>query len=55
MREAINVLRDEKFEPSVFGSGVVVSQNPRPGEPVSSGSVITLTCGPKPSKTGDLK
>ncbi len=55
MREAINVLRDEKFEPSVFGSGVVVSQNPRPGEPVSSGSVIRLTCEPKTPKTGDLK
>lgn len=51
-RKAINVLRDEKFQPVVYGSGVVVSQIPSPGEPVSSGRVIKLTCEPKTSNPG---
>ena len=51
-RKAISLLRDEKFQPVVYGSGVVVSQIPSPGEPVSSGRVIKLTCEPKTSNPG---
>lgn len=51
-RRAITLLRDEEFQPVVYGSGVVVSQVPGPGEPVSSGRVITLNCAPKASGPG---
>lgn len=54
-RKAISLLKDEKFEPVVDGSGVVVSQHPRPGEPVSSSRVIRLTCEPRTVKQGDLR
>jgi cell division protein FtsI (penicillin-binding protein 3) len=55
IRKALSVLRDEKFQPVVNGSGVVVSQNPRPGEPVSSSRVITLNCSPKEANQGGIR
>jgi cell division protein FtsI (penicillin-binding protein 3) len=54
-RTAISLLRDENFQPVVHGSGVVVSQQPRPGAPVSTSRVITLTCEPKTASLDGLK
>jgi cell division protein FtsI (penicillin-binding protein 3) len=55
IRRALSVLRDEKFQPVVNGSGVVVSQSPPPGEPVSSSRVITLNCSPKGMNQGGIR
>jgi cell division protein FtsI (penicillin-binding protein 3) len=54
-RKAISLLRDEEFQPVVNGDGVVVSQDPRPGEPVSSSRVITLTCQPRSVNQGGIR
>jgi hypothetical protein len=54
-RKAISVLKDERFQPVVHGSGVVISQNPRPGEPVSGSRVIRLTCEPRTASPGGAK
>jgi cell division protein FtsI (penicillin-binding protein 3) len=55
IRRALSLLRDEKFQPVVNGSGVVVSQNPPPGEPVSSSRVITLNCSPRGMNQGGAR
>lgn len=55
IRRALSLLRDEKFQPVVNGSGVVVSQNPAPGEPVSSSRVVTLNCSPKGMNQGGIR
>jgi len=55
IRKALGILRDEKFSPVVHGSGMVVSQRPKPGEPVSLGTEITLECQQKTSDLGGTK
>jgi len=52
IRKALGILRDEKFSPVIHGSGVVVSQRPKPGEPVRLGTEITLECRQKTSDLG---
>jgi cell division protein FtsI (penicillin-binding protein 3) len=46
-RKAVSLLTSEQFEPSVTGSGVVVSQDPPAGTPGSIGMKIALLCQPK--------
>jgi cell division protein FtsI (penicillin-binding protein 3) len=55
IRRALSVLRDEKFQPVVNGSGVVVSQHPAPGEPVAPNRVVRLTCAPRDTRQGGLR
>lgn len=47
IRRAINRLVADEFEVKVLGSGIVRNQVPRPGEPIQSGSSITLMCEPR--------
>ena len=46
-RKAVSFLTGEKFEPTVNGSGVVVSQEPHAGSPAAIGMKIVLVCQPK--------
>jgi len=55
IRKALGILRDENFSPVVHGSGMVVSQKPKPGEPVRLGTEITLECQQKTSDLGGTK
>jgi cell division protein FtsI (penicillin-binding protein 3) len=55
IRKALGILREENFSPVVHGSGVVVSQKPKPGEPVRLGMEITLECRQKTSDLGGTK
>jgi cell division protein FtsI (penicillin-binding protein 3) len=47
IRHALNRLVLERMVPSVNGSGIVMSQNPSPGEKVKVGTRIYLNCEPK--------
>ncbi len=47
LRQAMNVLMNEKLIPVVSGSGVVVHQSPEAGQTVKPGMKVLLTCQPK--------
>ncbi len=47
LRQAVNVLMNEKLVPVVNGSGVVVRQSPEAGQAVRPGMKVMLTCQPR--------
>jgi beta-lactam-binding protein with PASTA domain len=47
IRRAMNRLAIERIVATVNGSGIVVSQNPSPGEKVKVGARVYLNCEPK--------
>ncbi len=47
LREAMNVLMNEKLVPVINGSGVVIHQSPEAGQAVKPGMKVMLTCQPK--------
>ena len=47
IRRAINLLAIERMLAKVSGSGIVISQNPVPGEKVKVGTTVSLTCEPR--------
>jgi stage V sporulation protein D (sporulation-specific penicillin-binding protein) len=54
IRHALNRLVLERMVPSVNGSGIVISQNPSPGEKVKIGTRIQLNCEPKKSVAASM-
>jgi cell division protein FtsI (penicillin-binding protein 3) len=47
VRKAVSVLRQKKLEPVVSGSGTVKTQTPNAGQPLKTGTKITLVCQQK--------